>query len=1077
MVKYLAMCAALMNVTVQAFAAKLLRFPDVSATHLSFVYGGDVYISDRSGGVATRLTSHVGQELFPKFSPDGQMIAFSAEYNGTRQVYVMPINGSIGPKQLTWYNDVGPMPPRGGYDYRILDWSKDGKKILVRMNRLGFDERAGKPYWVPVEGGDEQPLIVPETGGGMLSPDNRFFVYTPIDREFRTWKRTRGGRAQDVWLFDLKNESSLRLTDHRATDNQPMWLDGKVYFTSDRNYTLNLFSIAPETAESSANLATQVTQFKQFDVLWPSAGPDAIAFENGGDLYIYTPKDQRAQKIDIEIQGDFKDSLPSVKNVVAQIESTALSAGAERAIISARGDIFSVPRKNGVIRNLTRSPDHREMAVTLSPDGKSIAYFSDKSGEYELYVQSIDASSPAEVKRLSKNGRAWKSNPIWAPDGKSILVGDSENRLLLYTLGGDEVLIDQSTRARAIGEYLFTPDAKHVVYVKANAASINEIWWFNRQSGNKQRILGGQFDASLASIDPSGRYLYFTSNRDHNLQFSSYEFNYIYTNATRLFVTSLNASTPALLPLQSDEINQSKAVVEAKVWDTAKTLDINLDGIESRTEALNVGSGNYPATAAVLGGLYFLSQTSQTQTDLKFFDLKTQRVESIAANVSAVQLNSSGTHALLRIGEKWIVAELKPAADLSQALDLNNLTMRIEPKREWAQMYKDGMRVFREWFYDAGMHGNDWEALEKRYEPLASAARTRADLDYVFGEIAGELNAGHIYVDRGDEPKAERRESGLLGAEFERQSNGYRVTKIFPGQNWSEEFRAPLRDVGVDVRVGDIITSINGVKTTSVENFYQLLEGTGAKMIELERLRDGQSKRVLVKTTTAETNLRYLEWIQSRAAMVDRLSQGQIGYVHLPNTAAEGNRELFKQFPSQIQKKALIIDDRYNGGGFIPDRLIEILARKPLNYWKRRGLEPEATPLLSHNGPKAMLTNGLSSSGGDALPYYFRKLGLGKVIGTRTWGGLIGISGNPRLADGAQLSAATFRILSTDNEWVVENEGVAPDIEVIDRPDLLAKGQDPSLERAVQELLKELQESPRQPVKAPPAPSDFGRLR
>jgi tricorn protease len=1052
---------------------RLLRFPDISATQVSFVYGGDIYVAARTGGNATRLTAHAGLELFPKFSPDGKQLAFSAEYNGTRQVYVMPVDGSTAPKQLTWYNDVGAMPPRGGYDYRVLDWSNDGQSILVRMNRLGFDERAGRPYWVPIDGRDERPLPVPETGGGMLSADNRHFVYTPIDREFRTWKRTRGGRAQDVWVFDLENNSSLRLTDNRATDNQPLWVDGMVYFTSDRDYTLNLYALKPDQAESAANTAQAVTRFSDFDVLWPSAGADAIVFENGGYLHTYTPKDARTQKLDIKISSDLHQSLPTIKNVSAQIESADLSASGERAIFAARGELFSVPRKNGVIRNLSRTESAREISVALSPNGNQLAYLSDASGEYELYVRNLD--DPERTTQLSRNGKAWKSTPIWAPDGQSILLGDSENRLLLYTLDSQVLEVDQSNRARAISDYQFTPDARHIVYVKANTTSMNEIWWFDRQTRKKQRILGGQFDANSPSLDPSGRYLYFTSNRDHNLTFSSYEFNYLYANATRLFVTTLSAATVPLLPMQSDEINQSKAVVEAKAWDSAKALDVDLEGIENRVQPLGAAGGNFPSITAALGGLYFLSQAQPNQTDLKFFDAKTQRVEAIAANLTAARLSTAGTHLLLNTGGKWLITEAKTNADVTQLLDLTQLSMRIDPKKEWAQMYKDGLRVFREWFYDPNMHGNDWAAIEVKYQPLADAARTRADLDYVFGEIAGELNAGHIYVDRGDEPKVERRDSGLLGAELTRSKSGYRIEKIFPGQNWSEEFRSPLQDAAVDMRVGDEIRSINGVSALSVKNFYELLEGLGGKVVEIERVRDAQIKRVMVKTTISETPLRYLDWIQSRAAMVDRLSKGRIGYVHLPNTAAEGNRELFKQFPSQTQKEALIIDDRYNGGGFIPDRLIEILARKPLNYWKRRGLEPEATPLLSHNGPKAMLTNGLSSSGGDALPYYFRKLGLGKVIGTRTWGGLIGISGNPTLADGALLSAATFRILSTDNQWVVENEGVEPDIEVIDRPDLLANGLDPSLERAVAELLKELAANPKAPVKAPDAPTDFGQ--
>ena len=1068
--------SALLSATFCAHAdTRILRFPDISATQVVFVYGGDIYTTARTGGAAQRLTSHAGMELFPKFSPDGLQVAFSAEYSGSRQVYVMPSDGSAAPKQLTWYNDVGLMPPRGGFDYRVLDWTPDGKNVVVRMNRLGFDERAGRPYLVPVAGGDEVALSVPETGGGMLSPDGEKFVYTPIDREFRTWKRTRGGRAQDVWVYDLAKNTSLRLTEDRATDNQPMWLGDSVFFTSDRNYTLNLFQVPP-----TGGTAKQVTQFTKFDVLWPSAGADAIVFENGGWLYTLAAGATEPTKLNITVSGDRPGTLPVLKNVAAQIEASDLSAAGERVIFSARGELFSVPRKDGVIRNLSNTPALREMSVALSPDGKTLAYLSDATGEYELYVRPIQGGEAVQV---TKDGKSWRLNPMWAPDNSVLLLSDSENRLFLMTLDGRSTLIDQATRGRAISEYVFSPDSKHVAYVKANATSMTEIWWFNRATGTKQRVLGGQFDAATPCFDPAGRYLYFTSNRDHNLSYSSYEFNYLYTNAGRIFAARLSADAPPLMPQKSDEIGVETAKAEAK-GESEKyeakpaeigALKIDLNGIENRVEALSIPGGNYAGLAASAAGVYFVALTGQGPAELKYFDLANAKIDTVAAGVNSFRLSANASTLLLNVNGGWVVTDAKPGADVSKALDLSALTLRIDPKIEWQQMYVDAWRVLREWFYDPGMHGNDWNAIREKYQPMLTSASHRSDLDYLLSEIAGEVNAGHIYVDRGDEPQIERKESGLLGAEFTRTNAGYRVSKIFPGQNWSQEFRSPFLDAGVDIQVGDVITAIDSKPALSVQNFYQLLEGKGARGVEIERVRSGNSKRVQVKTIVAETNLRYLDWIQTRSALVTKLSNGRIGYVHLPNTAIEGNRELFKQFPSQIDKEALIIDDRYNGGGFIPDRLIEILARKPLNYWKRRGLEPEATPLLSHNGPKAMLINGLSSSGGDALPYYFRKLGLGVIIGTRTWGGLIGISGNPRLADGGTMSAATFRILSTDNKWVVENEGVTPDIEVLDRPELIAAGADPSIERAVSELLKTLDANPKSPVVAPAAPIDFGR--
>lgn len=1076
--------ASLGALTAVAHAAEsgILRFPDVSATHVVFVHGGDIYTVPRAGGKATHLTSHAGQELFPKFSPDGTQIAFSAEYSGTRQVYVMPSDGSAAPTQLTWYNDIGTMPLRGGYDNRVLDFSPDGKNILVRMNRLGFDERAGRPYFVPVAGGDEVPLAVPETGGGMLSPDGSKFVYTPIEREFRTWKRTRGGRAQDVWIYDLIANQSVQLTQNRATDNQPMWIGDSIYFTSDRDYTLNLYQLPAGTANSETE-PVKVTHFKEFDVLWPSAGPDALVFEQAGRLYLMDTEALAAKsepvQLKISIPGDRPNTLPAIKAVQALIESADLSANGERALFSARGELFSVPRKNGEIRQLTFTPDAREMSAAIAPDGVRIAYLSDVSGEYELYVRNADGSG--EPRQLTRGSKVWYNVPVWAPDGGSILLGTSENGLISVTMTGDVLQIDSSKFGSDIQSYLYTPDSKHVVYVKPSASGLSEIWSHALVRGKPVRLIGGQFDAYSPSFDASGRYLYFLSNREHNLKFSSYEFNYLYIDAAKIFAARLDPTAPALFALKSDEFGGPKvspaaepAASNANPVPSARRID--LTDLDKRVEALPIPSGSYSGLSGAHTGLVFLQSQPDGSSALKQFNLETQKVDNLAAKADRFSINSAGDQLLIKNGETWVISPIKADIDMSVVLDLSKLELRVDPKREWPQLYKDGLRVLRTWFYDAGMHGQNWAALEKRYARLLPFVTHRGDLDYILSEIAGELNAGHIYVERGEEPVLPRKQGGLLGAEFKRLASGnYRVEKIFPGQNWSEEFRSPFLDAGVDVQLGDEITAINGVATDSVQNLYQLLENQGGRSVQLSLVRGGKTRNQSVKTSTAETGLRYLEWIQTRAAMVDKLSAGRVGYIHLPNTAVEGNRELFKQFPSQTQKEALIVDDRYNGGGFIPDRMIEILARKPLNYWKRRGLAPEAAPFLSHSGPKAMLTNGLSSSGGDALPYYFRKLKLGLLIGTRTWGGLIGLSGNPRMADGGSMLAATFRFMSTDGQWAVENEGVVPDIEVIDRPELLAAGRDPSLERAVQELLKQLPASPAPALQAPPAPTLFGR--
>jgi len=587
-------------------------------------------------------------------------------------------------------------------------------------------------------------------------------------------------------------------------------------------------------------------------------------------------------------------------------------------------------------------------------------------------------------------------------------------------------------------------------------------------------------DETEPVFDPQGRYLYFLSSRDQDLQFSSIEFNYMVTDSTRVYAAQLNADQPALFLPKSDEVEPESDgngdEEEDQSNDEAVTVNIDFEGIERRVVALQDSGGTYDNLAASPKGPVYVSGQNG-DNEVMLFKLDDEEEVTVLEGVESFSLSGNGEKVLYSASGELGIADLAAEQDAAEGrLDLDGMELLVDPRVEWQQMYVDGWRILRDWFYDPNMHGMDWDGIRTKYEPLVQHVAHRADLDYIFGEIAGEMNAGHIYVQSGDQPAVERRDGGLLGAEFKREGDAYRVSKIFQGETWQATFYSPLAAPGVDVAVGDYIVAVNGVSTAGAQNFYQLLENTGGDVVTLT-VNDKPSARgsrdVMVRTVTSETQLRYLDWVEDRARRVDELSGGRIGYVHLPNTAGDGNRELFKRFMPQMNKDALIIDARYNGGGFIPDRMIELVSRKPLNYWKRRCLEPLATPAFSHTGPKATLINGYSSSGGDAFPYYFRKLGLGPLIGTRTWGGLIGISGNPSLADGGSILASTFRFMNTDGDWAVENEGVSPDIEVVDRPEFVAAGQDPTLEAAVRHLLAELEKTPPTKVKAPPSPTDF----
>ncbi|GAA5213372.1 PDZ domain-containing protein [Corallincola platygyrae] len=1053
----------------QTDATRLLRFADIHKDKVAFVYAGDIYISSTEGGTATRLTSDEGLELFPKFSPDGKQIAFSAEYGGNRQVWVMNTDGS-GLKQLTYYNDVGPMAPRGGFDYRVLDWTPDGKHVLFRANRLPWGKRMGRPMLVPAEGGMPVPLAVPEGGGGMLSPDGKSLVYTPIDREWRTWKRYKGGRAQDVWTYDLTTNQSKQLTDFAGTDNQPVWVGDDIYFASDRNYTLNLFRYQQDGEP------VQVTQHDKFDVLWPSAGPDAIVYEAGGYLYRYAPGDKTSQKLDIKVAGERPYRQAKYRDVSGFVESFDLSHDGNRAVFGARGEIFSVPLKNGPTRNQSKSPSAREINTTWSPDGKNIAFLSDKTGEYELYIQSQDGKS--EPKALTKNGDIWKFAPVWAGSSDKLAWSDKKQTLWITDIKGKSTKVDTG-RFDDITQYQFSNDGNHLAYVKIAENGLPQIWLYDAKKGKSRQLSNGNTADFEPMFDPKGRYLFFLSNRDYNLAFSSYEFNYLYNEATRIYAVPLNDDIVMPNALTSDEVALSDKASGDKEKGDAGSGKVTLTAKEMLTRAIPLvaPAGNYRQLAANDTSLFVLSGQNGAAT-LQMMGLGNDaEVKTVATGISDYRLAAGGEKLLVKQNGTFAIvaaaADQKPA---DSALDLSGLQMKVDPEIEWVQMFNDGWRTLRDWFYDPGLHGQDWQAIYDKYRPMVDHAGHRTDLDYILSEIAGELNAGHVYVQSGDQPMVKRSEGGLLGAEIKSHPTGYfQITKIFQGENWHDAFRSPLTESGVDAKAGELITAVNGVSTKTVSNLYQLLENSANRTITLT-LADKKGKNgreVLVKPVKSETNLRYLDWVASRAAYVDKISNGRVGYVHLPNTLFDGNRELFKQFLPQVNKEALIIDDRYNGGGFIPEHMIAMLARQPLNYWKRRGAEPNATPFYSHTGPKAMLINGYSSSGGDALPYYFRKLNLGKLIGTRTWGGLIGISGNPDMVDGGMVLAATFRFLDTEGEWDVENVGVSPDIEVIDRPELIFMGKDPSIERAVEELLKELPEKRAPSIQAPPAPTEF----
>lgn len=1056
---------------------RLLRYPDINGKQVVFVYAGDIWTVDASGGDAKQLTSHEGLELFPKLSPDGQWIAFSAEYSGSRQIWVMPANGGSA-RQLTWYNSVGVMPPRGGYDHVVLDWTHDSKQVLIRANRTPFGDRNGMYFLVSLDGGFETPLPIVNGGFGVLSPDGNQLCFTPVDREFRTWKRYKGGRATDLWIYDLKNNTSEQMTTFAGTDQWPTWVGDDIFYASDRDLKLNIYRYNTKTKEEK-----QITFHKEFDVMWPSGNNNQLVYENGGLLYRLDTNSGKTEKITVNINFDNPNLLPYFKNVTEDIHSAAISPTGKRALFDARGDIFSVPAENGVIENLTQTPGIREIFPSWSPNGKYIAYHSDATGEYEVYL--LENKKGAKPRQLTNGSKAWKYGADWSPNSRYLVYSDrTMNLFLLDVETGKQIAIDQATMGE-IRAYSFSPDSQWITYTKEASNGNDVIWVYNIPTAKATQLTNSTFSNFNPVFSNCGKFIFFVSNRDFNLAFSSFEFDYLYNNASRIYAMALKNDGTKLIKDKNDvepivepkkEEGPKKETKGKSKTETSKeaepaTVSIDFDGIDNRVMALPLPSGNYSLAGMVDGGLMYTSQGK-----LMRYNMADEKTEEIMEGVTAAQPSADGKTFLYKSGKDFAITKVTPGQKAGAGkLNLDKLEMKIEPREEWNQIYTDAWRIFRDYFYVDNLHNVDWLAIKQQYGELLPYVPSRFDLDYILNEIVSESNTGHAYVDWGDIKRVKRVNTGLLGAQLkpDAATGRYRLAKIYSGENWNPERRSPLTEPGIDVKEGDYLLSINGKEITTKENPYQFLENLADVAVEITVSSSASlsaPRSYTIKPIDSELELMHLNWVNERRAMVEKLSGGRIGYIYLPNTAVEGNRELYRGIYAYHDKEALIIDDRYNGGGFIPHRMINLLQRRTLAYWHRNGLQPMTSPDVAHNGPKAMLINGYSSSGGDALPYFFRKTGQGKLIGTRTWGGLVGISGNASLVDGGYISVPRFGIYNDQGEWIIEGIGVSPDIEVVDRPEKLAKGEDPCIERAVQELLKELESNPVKKITPPAAP-------
>ncbi|TNF42828.1 MAG: acetyl-CoA synthetase, partial [Bacteroidetes bacterium] len=800
------------------------------------------------------------------------------------------------------------------------------------------------------------------------------------------------------------------------------------------------------------------------------------------------------EKINININFDNPNLVSYYKNVSSDIHSYSISPTGKRALFDARGDIFSVPAENGITENLTQTQGIREIYPNWSPNGKYIAYYSDATGEYEIYL--LENKKGAKPQQLTTNSSAWKYDSEWSPDSKYLLYSDRTLQLKLFNIETKtETVVDKATE-NEFRAYVFSPDSKWIAYEKQSSNGHSAVWVYNINDGKPIQITDDSFNDYSPVFSTDGKFIFFLSDRDFNLEFSAFEFDYIYNNPTRIYAMALNADGEKLFKDKNDvepvkeekkvetekgegkgesEGKNEKKEPAAEKKEESVIVSIDVDGINNRIIALPLPAGEYRNLAAVEGGVLFINDGK-----LKKYNIAEEKEEVILERAIQALVSADKKTMLYRSGRDFGITKIAPGQKPDAGkLKLDAMELKIDPAKEWQQMYNDGWRIFRDYFYVDNLHGVDWKAVKENYGQLIPFVGHRADLDFILSEMVSEANAGHAYVDWGDFEKPKRIEGGLLGAKLvaDKKAGYYKIAKIYQGQNWNESLRSPLTEQGVNVNEGDYLISINGREIKTTDNPYEMLENTVGKKVEIvvnSKPEKDFARTSMIKPIKSELELLHYNWVLERRAMVDKLSGGKIGYIYVPNTSTDGNRELYKGIYAYHDKKALIIDDRYNGGGFIPDVMADLLDRKTLSYWNRNGLVPNKTPGIAHDGPKVMLINGYSSSGGDALPYYFRKKGLGQLIGTRTWGGLVGISGNARLVDGGNISVPRFGIFDENGEWIIEGIGVYPDIEVVDRPEQLAKGIDPSIEKAVEVLLKELEKNPPKKVTVPEPPNRSG---
>jgi len=1054
MKKYFSIIIVLFPAIFIAQGTQLLRQPTISNTDVVFVYADDLWKSSINGGAAIRLTSNEGYEYSPHFSKDGKTIAFTAEYDGNTDVYTIPSEGGE-PKRLTWHPGVD----------LVQGWTPNGD-IIFRSGRASKPTQTNRLYRVSREGGLPVAINVPRAAYGEISTDGKYIAYTPISSWDPEWRNYRGGQAMPIWVMNLKTKDLI--TTKQADKERhldPVWLKSKIYHLSERDYTSNIWSFDPETKEEK-----QITFHKKFDVKSLDASSKEIVYEQGGYLHILNPETGVTKQLNITVNGDMNFARIRWEDVSARaLTNPNISPTGKRAIFEHRGEIFTVPKENGTWRNLTNSPGVADRAPIWSPKGDKVAWFSDAGGEYKLVTANQDGSNQ---KTYQLPNHTFYFKPDWSPDGNHIAYSDTDYNIWIINLTSGKakkIATDNYAHPNRTMNPIWSPDSKWVAYPKQLKNHFKAIFAYNITTKTTVQLTDGMADAISPVWDVNGKYLYFLASTNYGLQSGWLDMSSYDTNLTRnlyAIVLSSNDKAPNL-PKTDEEKAQKIEKIDKKSTKKDENMPkksilvkIDANDIYKRIVPLKLEARNYVGLAKGPKNTIFIGEAISNETGVKIhkYDIEKMKAEEYAKNVSAFTVSSDRKNILLNQNSSWILSNTTGKSDASKDKLKITIKTKVDPAKEYEQIFREGWRYMRDFLYVRNTHGAPWKEVYEWYAPWVKHARHRTDLNYIVDIMSGEIAIGHSYVSGGDFPDIERVPVGLLGCDFSAESGFYKIAKIYTGESWNPDLSAPLSQPGINISEGDFITAINGQTLNTNQNPYQLLEQTAGREITITVNTQASSggKNILIKPIRSERGLRTFEWIESNRKKVDELSDGKLAYVYVPNTSGAGFASFNRYYFSQQDKKGVIVDERNNGGGSAADYMIDIMSRELFGYFnsKTESNRPWTTPIAGIWGPKVMLINERSGSGGDLLPYMFHAKKIGPLVGTRTWGGLVGTWDTPRFIDGGRMVAPRGGFYDVNGEWAVEGEGISPDIEVIQNPKLVLEGHDPQLEKGVEEALR-----------------------